>query len=85
MRRYLITASILLAISSPYAFAKNHYSVTYGACVAKAEGIRTNLNNCKNEALKKQDARLNKAYKSATAVLPAGQRTKLRVIQRVWI
>ena len=40
MRRYLITASILLAISSPYAFAKNHYSVTYGACVAKAEGRR---------------------------------------------
>ena len=85
MRRYLITASVLLSISSPYAFAKDDYSAAYGACVAKAEGITSNLNDCNNEELKKQDTRLNKAYKSAMAVLTAEQKTKLRDTQRLWI
>ncbi|WP_261393412.1 lysozyme inhibitor LprI family protein [Pseudomonas aeruginosa] len=85
MRRSLIVTSIFMAISSASAFADDGYSVAYSACVSKAEGETSALVDCSNEELAKQDARLNKAYKTAMGVLSAENKQKLLDAQRLWV
>lgn len=85
MKRNLITASVLLLLSSSYTFAEGTYSAAYSACMAKAGGITSELSDCGGEELKKQNVRLNEAYKAAIARLSPDKKIQLRDVQRLWI
>lgn len=85
MRGSLFVASIFMAISSASAFADDGYSAAYSACVSRAEGETSALVDCSSEELAKQDARLNKAYKTAMGVLSAENKQKLLDAQRLWV
>nr|WP_176704568.1 lysozyme inhibitor LprI family protein [Pseudomonas sp.]QDK64895.1 hypothetical protein pA62H2_p45 [Pseudomonas sp.] len=85
MHRYVTTTTLLIAFLSPYAFAESDYSPVYTACVSSAGGVTSNLSDCGDAELAKQDARLNKAYKFAMTVLPAENKRKLRDAQVLWV
>lgn len=84
MKRHLAIFPVLLAFSF-HASAEEKYSADYGVCVERAEGITSNLNDCSNEELAKQNVRLNKFYKVAMTNLSVEKKTQLRDTQRIWI
>ncbi|MFT2188332.1 MULTISPECIES: lysozyme inhibitor LprI family protein [Pseudomonas] len=84
MNRHLAVLSLSLVFSL-HASAQENYSAEYAMCVDKSEGITSNLSDCSNEELTKQNERLNKYYKVAMANLAADKKTQLRDVQRVWI
>lgn len=82
IRSAVVLSMILVALS---AGADEGYSASYSACVSKAEGETSGLVDCSNEELARQDARLNKAYKTAMGVLSAENKQKLLDAQRLWV
>ncbi|MCS3472876.1 uncharacterized protein YecT (DUF1311 family) [Pseudomonas sp. JUb42] len=84
MRHSLLAAALLVACSSSAAFAETKSSPEYDACLAKAMGDAA-MSDCTRAETRKQDARLNKAYKAAMAVLPAEQKKQLKDAQMLWV
>lgn len=84
MLRHLAMFPVVLAFSF-HVSAEEKYSAGYGLCVEKAEGITSDLNDCNNEELAKQNVRLNKFYKVAMTNLSAEKKLQLRDTQRIWI
>lgn len=83
MRRLsLAISSVLIALSVS---ASEGYTASYELCITKAEGETSGLANCSNEELSRQDARLNKAYKTAISVISTENKQKLLSSQRIWI
>ena len=74
----------LLACCSSIAQAQDEYSQAYSACMKTAESTLA-MNNCNGAEIKRQDSRLNSAYKKAMAGLEGPQQTQLREAQRAWI
>ena len=85
MRHYVITTALLVAFSSPCVFAKSDYSPAYSTCTSNSGGNTSSLSDCGHAELVKQNARLNKAYKSAMAVLPAEKKRNLQEAQALWV
>jgi uncharacterized protein YecT (DUF1311 family) len=84
MKQHLAMLSVLLAFSF-HASGEEKYSADYGVCMDKSEGITSNLNDCNNEELAKQNLRLNKFYKVAMTSLSTEKQNQLRDTQRIWI
>ena len=57
----------------------------YSSCMDKAGGITVNMLDCMGAETKRQDARLNRAYKDVMARLSPERRKELQEVQRVWI
>ncbi|CAI8798997.1 LprI domain-containing protein [Pseudomonas donghuensis] len=74
----------LLVCGSSIAQAQDEYSPAYTACMKTAESTLA-MNNCNGAEIKRQDSRLNSAYKKAMAALEGPQQTQLREAQRAWI
>ena len=85
MRNYIIAPVLLVILSSSCAFAKSEYSPEYSTCTQNSGGNTSSLSDCSHEELVKQNARLNKAYKSAITVLPVGKMRKLQEGQALWV
>jgi len=81
-RRLLFPCLLACSLS---AFATEHDSASYTACMDKSEGITANMNDCNGAELKRQDARLNTQYQRALASLTAEKKTELRDAQRLWL
>lgn len=78
--KYSLLAITLLVAASPFASAQDDYS----QCMQGAQ-TTLDMNNCNGAEIKRQDTRLNVAYKKAMAGLEAQQQGKLRDAQRAWI
>ncbi|CAK9891203.1 MULTISPECIES: lysozyme inhibitor LprI family protein [Pseudomonas] len=83
MNRTLLAVALLTAISAA-AQAQDEYSPAYGACMKTAASTLA-MNTCNGAEIKRQDSRLNSAYKKAMAGLEGPQQTQLREAQRAWI
>lgn len=57
----------------------------YSSCMDKAAGVTANMLDCMGAETKRQDARLNKAYKDVMAQLSAARKKPLQEAQRAWI
>ncbi|MEG1042572.1 MAG: lysozyme inhibitor LprI family protein [Pseudomonas sp.] len=75
-----LLAIALLSVIAPFASANDAYS----QCMNTAQTTLA-MNDCNGAEIKRQDTRLNAAYKSAMAGLEAEQQGKLRDAQRQWI
>lgn len=85
MRHYVIATALLATFSSACVFAKSEYSRAYGICTSNSGGNTSNLSDCASIELSTQNARLNKAYKTAMAVLPAEKKRNLQEAQALWV
>lgn len=67
---------------------ETEYSPAYARCLNSgdaAKGVTVAMATCTNLEWRKQDDRLNAAYKAAMANRSAKQKTSLRNTQRAWI
>lgn len=85
VRHYVIATALLVIISSPCLFAKSEYSPTYGTCTSNSGGNTSNLSDCVGVELSKQNARLDRTYKVAMAVLSAEKKRNLQEAQALWV
>ncbi|MNJ08483.1 hypothetical protein D3C77_25950 [compost metagenome] len=76
----LLLAIALLSVIAPLATANDAFS----QCMSSAQTTLA-MNDCNGAEIKRQDTRLNAAYKAAMAGLEAEQQGKLREAQRQWI
>jgi len=86
----LIPVTILIGVSQAYAAAESpiEYSATYKKCMASgdaAQGITSGLLECTENERRFQDGKLNQAYQTAMARLPANRKDELRLSERNWI
>lgn len=82
VKTYILSLSILVATA---ALADSKYSAEYSSCTKGARGDTSALVDCSNKELDKQNARMDRAYKSAMASLPAQVSEKLQASQALWI
>lgn len=89
-----LTLPLLLAASAAHAAPakaidpEREYSATYSRCLETgdaAKGVTPAMAACIHDELARQDARLNRAYKTAMARLSPQGKVSLRNTQRAWI
>lgn len=81
----LMLGLILLGISHLAAADELGLTRQYSTCMDKAGGITANMLDCIGAETKRQDARLNQAYKDVMAQLSAARKKQLQEAQRAWI
>jgi uncharacterized protein YecT (DUF1311 family) len=57
----------------------------FSACMDQSGGVTSAMLSCMGAETKRQDARLNKAYKDVMAQLSPARKTSLQEVQRLWI
>jgi uncharacterized protein YecT (DUF1311 family) len=57
----------------------------FSACMDKADGVTQHMVECIDAEIKRQDARLNKAYKALVADLNPERKKQLLQAQRAWL
>ena len=85
MKRLALATAVLMSACLPNAFAADDYSRQFSACMDTSGGVTSNMVDCYNEELTRQDARLNEAYKMTMSAFSAESKTRLRDAQRLWI
>lgn len=65
--------------------APDRFSGVFDECVQKADGRDTDMANCAWAEGERQDQRLNQAYKSLMAMLPAERKKRMQEAQRAWV
>lgn len=60
-------------------------SKQYSACMEKSNGVTVEMVNCIGAETKRQDTRLNKAYKDLMATLSPARKKQLQDAQRLWV
>lgn len=61
------------------------FSRSFSTCMDKAGGVTQGMVECIDAEVKRQDVRLNKAYKAVMADLSAARRDELQGVQRLWL
>ncbi|MFJ4373583.1 lysozyme inhibitor LprI family protein [Pseudomonas japonica] len=79
MNPRILASALALLGASPMAQADSYSQCMKGAASTVA------MRDCSGVELKRQDSRLNQAYKQAMASLEAEQQGKLRDAQRLWV
>lgn len=86
-----ITLSLAWALAAattmPLAVHAQEINLTkqFSVCMDKAEGVTQNMVECIDAETKRQDARLNKAYKALVADLNPERKKQLLEAQRAWL
>jgi uncharacterized protein YecT (DUF1311 family) len=86
-----ITLSLAWALATaatmPLAAHAQEINLTkpFGVCMDKADGVTQNMVECIDAEIKRQDARLNKAYKALVADLNPERKKQLLAAQRAWL
>jgi len=81
-----MAVGITLLCFTPLAFADDAgLSNQYSTCMDKSAGITTNMLDCIGTETKRQDSRLNKAYKEVMGQLSPARKKQLLEAQRAWI
>ncbi|MBY0611147.1 MAG: lysozyme inhibitor LprI family protein [Beijerinckiaceae bacterium] len=60
-------------------------SKTYSSCMDASGGVTSAMLDCADKELKRQDARLNKAYQELAKAQTPKRRDELKAVQRLWI
>ena len=60
-------------------------SKQYAACMGQRTGTTTDMVDCITAETKRQDARLNQAYKAAMARQSPARQKQLQAVQRLWL
>ena len=83
----LSLAWALAAVTLPLAAQAQEAKLTrqFSVCMDKAEGVTQNMVECIDAETKRQDARLNKAYKALVADLNPERKKQLLEAQRAWL
>lgn len=85
---------ILIFLCSAFVFAMaphvasahdRELSKPYSACMDKSGGVTMEMIECIGSEVKRQDTRLNKAYKALMAELTPPRKTQLQEAQRAWL
>ena len=76
---------VLLGLSHIASAEDTHLTKQYSSCIDKAGGITANMLDCMWAETKRQDARLNQAYKDVMARLSPERKKQLQEAQRAWI
>lgn len=79
------TALAMASASFAAQAAEPVLSKPYSACMDKSGGVTVEMLDCIGAETKRQDARLNTAYKALTAALAPARKTQLLEAQRSWI
>ena len=76
---FLILVSLTLLLHS------SELSSQYKQCMDNSGGVTINMRECNGDELKRQNKRLNRAYKKVMKVLDAEHKDELKKVQREWI
>jgi uncharacterized protein YecT (DUF1311 family) len=82
MRNSFLVCLVLSGLAC--AHAEERTSESYTACLDKANGATSAMQDCIKEELERQDHRLNTAYQALTGSVPEKRRAQLRDAQRKW-
>lgn len=84
---FLLTliAATLLPISCAFAESDVKLSVEFDKCINKSGGSDFTMIECSSAEWKRQDIRLNAAYKKALGALAPEKRKELQEVQRLWL
>ncbi len=66
-------------------FNVDGYTLEYGKCLDRSEGVTMSMLECMDKELQLQDKLLNKTYKEVMAVLSPEQKELLKAGQRAWL
>ena len=86
-----ITLSLAWALAAattmPLAVHAQEINLTkqFSVCMDKADGVTQHMVECIDAEIKRQDARLNKAYKALVADLNPERKKQLLEAQRAWL
>lgn len=82
---FTLFAAALLSISSAFADSDIKLSPEFDKCINKSGGSDPAMLECNSAEWKRQDIRLNTAYKKAMGALPPEKRKELQEVQRLWL
>jgi uncharacterized protein YecT (DUF1311 family) len=87
MKTITLSLAWALATTMPLAAHAQEINLTkqFGVCMDKADGVTQNMVECIDAEIKRQDARLNKAYKALVADLNPERKKQLLAAQRAWL
>ncbi len=84
--KFVSVIGITLLCLSSLSFADDTgLSKQYSSCMEKAAGVTSDMLDCISAETKRQDARLNKAYKEVMGQLSLTRKKHLQEAQRAWI
>jgi uncharacterized protein YecT (DUF1311 family) len=84
--RFLCIITLAIAGAPFSAFAADApQTKQYATCMDKTGTTTAGMVDCASAETKRQDARLNIAYKALIADLPPARKTQLQEVQRTWI
>jgi uncharacterized protein YecT (DUF1311 family) len=92
-KRWCVVASIkhlilvlTLACMSQFVAAQDiGLTKQFSNCMDKSNGVTSNMIDCLNAESKRQDARLNKAYKELMDQIPAQRQKHLQIAHGAWV
>lgn len=85
MRIKIGIASFLLVVSSVTMAREARLSSAFSSCMDKSDGVTAGMIDCIGAEHKRQDARLNKAYKALVAEQTPARKKELQDVQRLWL
>ena len=87
MKRVFSFFAALAFVCAPLAASASDsgQSKQYGTCMDKSGATTMGMIECITEEARRQDARLNKAYKALMADLSPARQAQLQQVQRTWI
>lgn len=84
-KKSLVAGLILCCLSQVASADDVGLSKQFPACMDKSGGVTVDMLDCIGAETKRQDARLNKAYKEAMPQLSPARKKQLQEAQRTWI
>lgn len=82
---YFVMVLVLCGISQVVFADDAGISKQFSVCMDKSGSVDMNMVDCIGAETKRQDIRLNKAYKEIMAQLEPARKKELQDVQRVWI
>lgn len=81
----ILIAAALSPISCVFADSDTKLSAEFDKCINKSGGSDPAMLECNSAEWKRQDVRLNAAYKKAMSTLAPDKRKELQEVQRLWL
>lgn len=82
------TVALILVLTGAFQTsnaAESALTKQFSTCMDKTGGVTAAMLDCIGSEAKRQDARLNKAYKDAMPTLAPARQKQLQEVQRIWI
>ncbi|WP_095107765.1 lysozyme inhibitor LprI family protein [Pseudomonas sp. Irchel 3E20] len=84
-RHRLFAPLLLLGLCATAQANPDADSPAYSQCMKASGGVTVEMLDCQAAEIKRQDTRLNQAYKAAMAALDADKKAPLKDVQRLWL